>query len=196
MSSKSFGKAYPCLEPPLWTPSKPPSDCEPPQTTSFLLREAPTSTVKPSPTTLEVHSRVSGRVSPLRDLEGILYVSSVVEKGMFRLGEEIPREALGHTLQARLDFWALARGPGGAAVQVKSPPSSSKSSPPLVCPQGDLETTPEPLSSSRALASPSRVSLSPSGTSQTLKSKLRSFKPSPSQIPRLIAASRRFVSPS
>ncbi|KAI6000009.1 hypothetical protein EDD15DRAFT_2362553 [Pisolithus albus] len=81
---------------------------------------------------------------------------------------QIPREALGPTLQARLDFWALARGPGGTAVQVKSPPSSSEPSPPLVCPRGDLETTPEPLSSSRAPASPSRVSLSPSSTSETL----------------------------
>ncbi|KIK15353.1 hypothetical protein PISMIDRAFT_16571 [Pisolithus microcarpus 441] len=50
----------------------------------------------------------------------------------------------------------IACGPGGAAVQVKSPPLSSKSSPPLICPQGDLETTPEPLSSSRAPTSPSR----------------------------------------
>ncbi|KIK13742.1 hypothetical protein PISMIDRAFT_17786 [Pisolithus microcarpus 441] len=195
MPSKSFGKPYPHLESPSRTPSKPPSDLEPPHTTSFLLREAGTSTAKPAPTTFESCSRVSGRVSPLRDLEGMLSVSSVVEKGMFGLSvrsavrEEIPREALGHTLQARLDFWALARGPGGAAVQVKSPPSSSESSPPLVCPRGDLETTPERLSSSRALASPSRVSLSPSGTSQTLESKLRSFEPSPSRIPRLVAAS-------
>ncbi|KIK11944.1 hypothetical protein PISMIDRAFT_19106 [Pisolithus microcarpus 441] len=202
MSSKSFGKAYPRLESPLWTPSKPPSDCEPPQTTSFLLREAPTSTVKPSPTTLEVHSRVSNRVSPLRDLEGMLSVSFVVEKDMFgrsaksAVREEIPREALGHTLQARLDFWALACGPGGAAVQVKSPPSSSKSSPPLVCPRGDLETTPEPLSSSRAPTSPSRVSLSPSSTSETLDRKLRSFEASPSQMPRFVTASQRLVSPS
>ncbi|KIK18735.1 hypothetical protein PISMIDRAFT_14119 [Pisolithus microcarpus 441] len=81
---------------------------------------------------------------------------SCFEMSSKSFGEEIPREALGHTLQARLDFWALACGPGGAAVQVKSPPSSSESSPPLVCPRGDLETTLEPLASSRAPTSPSR----------------------------------------
>ncbi|KIK11537.1 hypothetical protein PISMIDRAFT_492011 [Pisolithus microcarpus 441] len=41
-------------------------------------------------------------------------------------GEEIPREALGRSLQARLDFWALARGPGGLAMQEQSSPSSSQ----------------------------------------------------------------------
>ncbi|KAI5993919.1 hypothetical protein EDD15DRAFT_2367006 [Pisolithus albus] len=115
---------------------------------------------------------------------------------MLPTGEEIPREALGPTLQARLNFWALARGPGGTAVQVKSPPSSSEPSPPLVCPRGDLETTPEPPSSLRAPASPSRVSQPPSSTPRALDRKLRSFEPSPSQILRLIPASQRVVSPS
>ncbi|KAI6013383.1 hypothetical protein PISMIDRAFT_677105 [Pisolithus microcarpus 441] len=41
-------------------------------------------------------------------------------------GEEIPREALGRSLQARLDFWALAQGPGGLAKQVQLSPSSSQ----------------------------------------------------------------------
>ncbi|KAI6006114.1 hypothetical protein EDD15DRAFT_2428660 [Pisolithus albus] len=59
-SSTSFGKAYPRLESPPSIPSKPPSDCEPPHTTSFLLR------VKFGP-----HSEGSqGRKGPERVLEG------------------------------------------------------------------------------------------------------------------------------
>ncbi|KAI5990510.1 hypothetical protein EDD15DRAFT_2369970 [Pisolithus albus] len=73
-------------------------------------------------------------------LEGFVFVSSVVEKDTFELGagsalrEEMPREALGHSLQARLDFWALTRGPGGLATQVQVSPRP----PPL------LELAPRP----------------------------------------------------
>ncbi|KIK17258.1 hypothetical protein PISMIDRAFT_232203 [Pisolithus microcarpus 441] len=56
-------------------------------------------------------------------------------------GEEIPREALGHTLQARLDFWAFARGPDRLAAQVPSPPSSSEPTRPLVLSRVNSETS-------------------------------------------------------
>ncbi|KIK14379.1 hypothetical protein PISMIDRAFT_17323, partial [Pisolithus microcarpus 441] len=177
--SSTPSKCYSCFE-----ASSKSFDLEPLHRTSFLLREAAAPTARPAPTTSESCSRVSSEASPLRDLEGILFVSSVVEKGMFGLGarsavrEEIPREVLGRTLQARLDFWALAHGPGSPAVQVKSPPSSSKSSPPLFCPRGDLETTPERLSSSRASTPPSRQApVEFRGSSQPLEGSFPPLEP-------------------
>ncbi|KAI6018438.1 hypothetical protein BKA83DRAFT_4312486, partial [Pisolithus microcarpus] len=122
---------------------------------------------------------------------------------MLPTGEEIPREALGRTLQARLDFWALARGPGGFAHQVSPPPVSSKSIQPLSSPRVNPKTTPKHPSSlrasqppSRASQSPSRVSHPPSSTSVTLDRRLRALEVSPSRIPRLVRASQRSPSPS
>ncbi|KIK16640.1 hypothetical protein PISMIDRAFT_15657 [Pisolithus microcarpus 441] len=91
--------------------------------------------------------------------------------------DEIPREALGRTLQARLDFWALAQGPDRLAEQVPPPPSSFGPTQPLTCSRVNPKTSQERLSSSRVPMSPLRS---------------RSFKPSPSRIPRLITASQRF----
>ncbi|KAI6020311.1 hypothetical protein BKA83DRAFT_4299786 [Pisolithus microcarpus] len=118
-------------------------------------------------------------------------------------GEEIPREALGRTLQARLDFWALARGPGSFVDKVSPPPSSLKAVLPLSSPRVNPETTPKHLASSRAAQSPSKasqppskVSQAPSSTSETLDRKPRALEVSPSHIPRLVRASRRSPSPS
>ncbi|KAI6033559.1 hypothetical protein BKA83DRAFT_4178175 [Pisolithus microcarpus] len=111
-------------------------------------------------------------------------------------GDEIPREALGRTLQAQLDSWAVTRGPDRLAEQVPFSPSSSESTQPLIRSRVNPETILERLWSLRAPTSPSRASQSPSSTSQTLDRKLRSFELSPSRIPRLITASRRFVPPS
>ncbi|KAI5993975.1 hypothetical protein EDD15DRAFT_2367084 [Pisolithus albus] len=90
--------------------------------------------------------------------KGFIFVSSVVEKDTFELGagsalrEEIPREVLGRSLQARLDFWALARGPGGLATQVQKSPSSSQTPTPSRARPEDLEGQ---LPGSRATKPPS-----------------------------------------
>ncbi|KIK17694.1 hypothetical protein PISMIDRAFT_14940 [Pisolithus microcarpus 441] len=70
---------------PLETHSKPPSHLKSPQGTLFLLREASTSTSKPAPASFESRSRASSGLFPLRDLEGIPFVSSVVEMDIFEL---------------------------------------------------------------------------------------------------------------
>ncbi|KAI5987074.1 hypothetical protein EDD15DRAFT_2295889, partial [Pisolithus albus] len=74
-------------------------------------------------------------------------------------GEEIPREALGRSLQARLDFWALARGPGGLATQVQKSPSSSQTPTPSRALPEVLEGQ---LPGSKATKPPSSQPLAPS----------------------------------
>ncbi|KAI5985056.1 hypothetical protein EDD15DRAFT_2477142, partial [Pisolithus albus] len=74
----SSGKAYPRLES---SPSKPPSDCEPSHTTSFLLREAPASMAKPAPTAFESHSRVL----PLHEYAGSSKVSPAFRDSRHRV---------------------------------------------------------------------------------------------------------------
>ncbi|KAI6014214.1 hypothetical protein BKA83DRAFT_4499329 [Pisolithus microcarpus] len=98
-----------------------------------LLREASTAMSKPTPAPSESRSRAS-RVEELRGtrciLEGFGFVSSVVEKDTFELGAgsalHIWLQEGVRYLQARLDFWALDRGPGGLAMQEQSSPSSSQ----------------------------------------------------------------------
>ncbi|KAI5984509.1 hypothetical protein EDD15DRAFT_2308196, partial [Pisolithus albus] len=78
---------------------------------------------------------------------------------MLPTGEEIPREALGHRLQAQLDFWALAQGPGGLATQVQASPSSSQTPTPS---RARPEVIEGQLPGSRATKPPSSQPLAPS----------------------------------
>ncbi|KAI5988327.1 hypothetical protein EDD15DRAFT_2288998, partial [Pisolithus albus] len=74
-------------------------------------------------------------------------------------GEEIPREALGRSLQARLDFWALARGPGGLAKQEQPSPSSSQTP---TASRARPEAIEGQLSASKVTKPPSSQPLAPS----------------------------------
>lgn len=78
---------------------------------------------------------------------------------MLPTGEEIPCEALRRSLQARLDFWALAQGPGCLAMQVQSPPSSSQTPIPS---RARPEAVEGQLPCSRATRPPSTQPLAPS----------------------------------
>ncbi|KAI6022468.1 hypothetical protein BKA83DRAFT_1206804 [Pisolithus microcarpus] len=89
-------------------------------------------------------------------------------------GEEIPREALGRSLQARLDFWALARGPGGLAKQVQLSPSSSQNPIPS---RAGPEAIEGQLPGSRATRPPLSKPLAPfRDQSETLKGRILSVK--------------------
>ncbi|KIK10960.1 hypothetical protein PISMIDRAFT_19921 [Pisolithus microcarpus 441] len=68
--------------------------------------------------------------------------------------DEIPHEALGRTLQARLDYWALARDPGSLAFQVKSLPLSPWSVQPPTPSRVDSEAAREHLSPPKAAGTP------------------------------------------
>ncbi|KAI6034684.1 hypothetical protein BKA83DRAFT_4193224 [Pisolithus microcarpus] len=129
--------------PRLETPSRLPPHLETCKGSSSLLREASTAMSKPTPAPSESHSRCKGSSEALPTSRGVprhqthprRICTSYLAAGRCRIvggrvvlptGEEIPREALGRSLQARLDFWALARGPGGLAKQVQLSPSSSQ----------------------------------------------------------------------
>ncbi|KAI5987821.1 hypothetical protein EDD15DRAFT_2371868 [Pisolithus albus] len=128
---------------------------------------------KPSPASFESRSRASRGLPPHRECEGssFVFVSSVVEKDIFELGagsalhiwlqegEEIPHEALGRSLQAHLDFWALARGPGGLATQVQASPSRSQTPTPSRAHPKVIEGQ---LPTSKATKPPSSHPLAPS----------------------------------
>ncbi|KAI5986373.1 hypothetical protein EDD15DRAFT_2298644 [Pisolithus albus] len=93
---------------------------------------------------------------------------------MLPTGEEIPREALGRSLQARLDFWALARGPGGLATQVQASPSSSQTPTPSRAHPKVLEGQ---LSASKATKPPSSQPLAPSRDQpETIKGRIMRVK--------------------
>ncbi|KAI6019043.1 hypothetical protein BKA83DRAFT_4312315 [Pisolithus microcarpus] len=151
---------------------------------SSLLREASTAMSKPTPAPSESHSRVSRGLSPHRECKGskghirarCRICTSYLAAGRCRIvgGEEIPREALGRSLQARLDFWALARGPGGLAKQVQLSPLSSQNPIPS---RAGPEAIEGQLPGSRATRPPLGKPLAPfRDQSETLEGRILSVK--------------------
>ncbi|KAI6045220.1 hypothetical protein EDC04DRAFT_126787 [Pisolithus marmoratus] len=99
-------------------------------------------------------------------------------------GEEIPREALGRTLQAHLDFWALARAHRVSDMQIPAPPSSSLS---LHAPASVRD---HPEMAEKELSS-LKVTEPPSSPTHALVPEPRAPMMRPSQIPGLVSAHSR-----